>query len=61
VGIGGTAGSVGGVLFSIVTGWILQATHSYTLLFSVAAGTYLVALLLLFLIVPKLTPIQEPA
>jgi MFS transporter, ACS family, hexuronate transporter len=61
VGIGGTAGSVGGVLFSLVTGWILQATHSYTLLFSVAAGTYLVALLLLFLIVPKLTPIAEPA
>ena len=61
VGIGGTAGSVGGVLFSIATGWILQATHSYTLLFSLAAGAYLVALLLLFLIVPKLTRIEDPA
>ena len=61
VGIGGTAGALGGVLFSIATGWILQATHSYTLLFSVAAGAYLVALLLLFLIVPNLTRIEEPA
>jgi ACS family hexuronate transporter-like MFS transporter len=61
VGIGGTAGSVGGVLFSIATGWILQATHNYTLLFSIAAGAYLVALLLLFLIVPKLARIEDPA
>jgi ACS family hexuronate transporter-like MFS transporter len=61
VGIGGTAGSLGGVLFSIATGWILQATHSYTLLFSLAAGAYLMALLLLFLIVPKLTRIEDPA
>jgi ACS family hexuronate transporter-like MFS transporter len=61
VGIGGTAGSVGGVLFSIATGWILQATHSYTLLFSLAAGAYLIALLFLFLIVPKLTRIEHPA
>jgi ACS family hexuronate transporter-like MFS transporter len=61
VGIGGTAGSVGGVLFAIATGWILRATHSYTLLFSVAGSAYLVALLILFLIVPRLTPIEDPA
>jgi MFS transporter, ACS family, hexuronate transporter len=60
VGIGGTAGSVGGVLFAIATGWILQATHSYTLLFSIAASAYLVGLLLLFLIVPRLIPIEDP-
>jgi MFS transporter, ACS family, hexuronate transporter len=61
VGIGGTAGSVGGVLFAIATGWILQATHSYTLLFSIAGTAYLIALLILFLIVPRLTPIEDPA
>lgn len=61
VGIGGTAGSVGGVLFAMATGWILQATHSYTLLFSIAGTDYLVALLLLFLIVPGLAPIADPA
>jgi len=61
VGIGGTAGSVGGVLFSIATGWILQVTHSYTLLFSVAGSAYLIALLILFLIDPRLTPIEDAA
>jgi MFS transporter, ACS family, hexuronate transporter len=59
VGIGGTAGSIGGVLFAIATGRILQATHSYTLLFSIAGTAYLVALLFLFLIVPRLTPIED--
>jgi hypothetical protein len=49
------------VLFSIATGWILQATRCYTLLFSLAAGAYLIALLLLFLIVPKLARIEDPA
>lgn len=60
-GIGGTAGSVGGVLFSIATGWILQATHSYTLLFSIAGSAYLVALLILFMIDPGLTPVEDVA
>lgn len=61
VGIGGTAGSVGGVLFAIATGWILEVTHSYTLLFSIAGTAYMVALLFLFLIVPRLAPIEDPA
>jgi ACS family hexuronate transporter-like MFS transporter len=60
-GIGGTAGSVGGVLFVIATGRVLQATHSYKLLFSIAGTAYLVALLFLFLIVPRLTPIEDSA
>jgi ACS family hexuronate transporter-like MFS transporter len=49
------------VLFAIATGWILQALHSYTLLFSIAGSAYLIALLILFLIVPRLTPIEDPA
>jgi ACS family hexuronate transporter-like MFS transporter len=44
VGIGGTAGSVGGVLFSLGTGWILQVTHSYASLFAISASAYLLAL-----------------
>ena len=58
-GIGGTAGSAGGVLFAIGTGWILQVTHSYTVLFAVAASAYLVALFFLWLIAPKLQPIED--
>jgi ACS family hexuronate transporter-like MFS transporter len=59
VGIGGMAGSVGGVLFSLSTGWVLQVTHSYTPLFAVAASAYLVGLLLLQLLAPGLRPIPS--
>jgi MFS transporter, ACS family, hexuronate transporter len=54
VGIGGMAGSVGAVLFSLSTGWVLQSYHSYTPLFSVAAASYLVGLLFLMVMTPGL-------
>jgi ACS family hexuronate transporter-like MFS transporter len=54
VGIGGTAGSIGGVLFAIATGWILDVTHSYSIMFAVAGGAYLVALLCVVAIAPGL-------
>lgn len=44
VGIGGMAGSVGGVLLSVSTGRILQLTHSYNSLFFLAGIVYLVAI-----------------
>jgi MFS transporter, ACS family, hexuronate transporter len=54
VGIGGMAGSVGAVLFSVSTGWVLQSHHSYTPLFSVAAVSYLIALLFMVVMAPGL-------
>ena len=54
VGIGGMAGSAGAVLFSVSTGWVLQAYHSYAPLFSVAATSYLVGLLFLRWLAPGL-------
>lgn len=51
VGIGGMAGSVGGVLLSISTGKILQLTHSYRPLFLLAGCIYLIALLIVRLLV----------
>jgi ACS family hexuronate transporter-like MFS transporter len=54
VGIGGMAGSVGAVLFSLSTGWVLQVYHSYTPLFSVAAASYLVGLVFLQIMAPGL-------
>jgi ACS family hexuronate transporter-like MFS transporter len=54
VGIGGMAGSVGAVLFSLSTGWVLQSYHSYTPLFCVAAASYLVGLLFLMVMAPGL-------
>jgi ACS family hexuronate transporter-like MFS transporter len=61
VGIGGMAGSVGGVLFSLSTGWILQITHSYASLFGIAATAYLIALVVLRFLAPGLNKIEVAA
>ena len=58
VGIGGMLGSVGGVLFALSTGWILQWTGSYVPLFTIASSVYLVALILLRTIAPGLQPVR---
>ncbi|MEO6034641.1 MAG: MFS transporter [Verrucomicrobiota bacterium] len=56
VGIGGMAGAIGGMFISLLVGAILQATGSYTWIFAIAGSAYLVALLLIHLLVPKLQP-----
>ena len=61
VGIGGMAGSVGGVLLSLGAGWILQITHSYSSLFGIAASAYLIALIVLRTLAPGLKKIDVPA
>jgi len=61
VGIGGMAGSAGAVLFSLITGWVLQSYHSYTPLFSIAAASYLLGLLFLRLIAPGLQRVDVAA
>jgi ACS family hexuronate transporter-like MFS transporter len=58
VGIGGMAGSVGGVLLSLSAGRILQLTHSYVSLFYLAGGIYLFALLVMQLMVPKMQRVK---
>jgi ACS family hexuronate transporter-like MFS transporter len=61
VGIGGMAGSVGSALFAFFTGHVLQLTHSYTSLFSIAAGSYLLALMILCALAPGLKKAQLAA
>ncbi len=56
VGLGGFAGAVGGMLIAKLTGYILQTTGSYMPVFIIAGTTYLVTLLILHLLVPKLEP-----
>jgi ACS family hexuronate transporter-like MFS transporter len=56
VGFGGMAGAVGGMFISKLTGYILQATGSYMPVFLIAAFTYLTALAIIHLLVPKLEP-----
>lgn len=56
VGIGGTVGAVGGMFMAKFTGYVLDTTHSYALLFAIAAGAYWVALALVHLLSPRLEP-----
>jgi ACS family hexuronate transporter-like MFS transporter len=56
VGIGGMAGAVGGMVISLVVGEILQRTGSYVPVFFIAGTAYLVALLVIQLLVPRLEP-----
>jgi len=56
VGFGGMMGAVGGMLIATAAGWILQLTGSYHSLFVLAGCAYLLALLVIHLIVPRLEP-----
>jgi ACS family hexuronate transporter-like MFS transporter len=56
VGIGGFGGAVSGMLVATFTGFLLQFTGSYVPLFAMASSAYLVALLAIHILVPKLEP-----
>jgi ACS family hexuronate transporter-like MFS transporter len=56
-GIGGFAGSVGGMLIAIFTGWLLQTTGAYWPIFLTAALSYVVAWVIIALLVPKIEPL----
>ncbi len=58
VGLGGMAGSVGGMLFSASTGYILDITGSYVSLFLIAGSMYLISLLAIQLLTPKMKVVQ---
>jgi MFS transporter, ACS family, aldohexuronate transporter len=58
VGIGGMAGSIGGVLFSVSAGKILQLTHSYVALFGISASAYLISLVVLHILAPGLKKVD---
>ncbi len=58
VGLGGMAGSIGGMLFSASTGYILELTGSYVSLFLIAGSAYLLALVAIQVLVPRMKPVQ---
>jgi ACS family hexuronate transporter-like MFS transporter len=60
-GIGGMAGSVGGILLATYSGFILQMTHSYATLFIIAASAYLTALVIIVLLAPGLKKVELSA
>ncbi len=62
VGIGGFAGAMGGFLMNLGAGWLKQHTGSYSVMFIIAGAAYMIALLVIHLLVPKLEPARlEPA
>ncbi len=56
VGIGGMAGAIGGMFIAKLVAYILDTTGSYVPIFAIAASAYLVALLIIHLLAPKLEP-----
>ncbi len=56
VGIGGMAGSIGGMLIATTVGLILHYTGSYLPIFIIAGSAYLVALAVIHLLAPRLEP-----
>ena len=66
VGIGGMAGSLGGVLFPIFVGYILEtyrqlgdSTAGYNIIFFVCGLMYMLAWAVMHFISPKMTPYKE--
>lgn len=58
VGFGGMAGAVGGMLMAQYVGGVLEDAGSYTPIFLAIGSMYLLALLIIHLILPKLEPAQ---
>lgn len=58
VGIGGFGGAIGGSLIALLTGYILQTTGSYLPMFVIASSAYLLALLIIQMLTPRLEPVR---
>ena len=56
VGIGGMAGAIGGMLIAEIVGHVLQWSGSYMVPFFIAASAYLIALVFIHLLSPRLLP-----
>lgn len=61
IGMGGAMGAIGGMAMSQYAGAVLSTVGNYTPIFAVAGCTYLVALGLIHLLTPRLTPVDEAA
>ncbi len=58
VGIGGTAGAIGGMLLSKYTGWVLDRVGSFAPIFALGSSAYLLALLVVHILSPRLAPVR---
>jgi ACS family hexuronate transporter-like MFS transporter len=58
VGIGGMLGAFGGMVFSKYIGQVLDQIGTYTPIFLVAGSAYLIALLVVHILTPKMEPVK---
>ncbi len=61
VGFGGMAGAIGGMLMAKFVGGVLENVGSYTPIFVIIGSVYLVTLLIVHLLTPKLEPARFPS
>jgi ACS family hexuronate transporter-like MFS transporter len=59
VGIGGTAGAIGGMLMSKYNGYILDVFGSYQPIFAIAGGAYIVGIVVIHSLSPRLQRVSE--
>ncbi len=57
VGVGGMAGAIGGMLMAKYAGYVLESVGNYTPIFLLIGSMYLIALLIVHVLVPRLEPI----
>jgi ACS family hexuronate transporter-like MFS transporter len=57
VGIGGAVGAIGGMVMAKYAGWVLDRIGTYTPIFIVAGSAYLIALLVVQVLSPRLAPV----
>jgi ACS family hexuronate transporter-like MFS transporter len=60
IGIGGAIGALGGMCMALFTGYVLETTHSYSLLFAICAAAYFASLLAVHLLSPRLALVKVP-
>lgn len=58
VGIGGMVGALGGMAMAKYAGWVLDQIGTYTPIFVVAGSAYLLALLAVHLLTPRMEPVK---
>jgi ACS family hexuronate transporter-like MFS transporter len=58
VGIGGAVGAIGGMVMAKYAGWVLDSIGTYTPIFVVAGSAYLMALLVVHVLSPRLAPVK---
>jgi ACS family hexuronate transporter-like MFS transporter len=60
VGVGSAGGAIGGMFISKFAGWTLETTGSYLPLLLLAGGAYLLALIIIQGLTPRLRPVVLP-